>query len=144
MNIIIASHGFYARETVNTAGLIIGDIAKRAHVVSVTPEKQYDDCLKEIQELYASFADKESGTLILTDIFGGTPSNISAYLALSNDHVQVYSGFNLPVIMELFIANPDTLEAAGKIIEQAYAVGLININKKMKEGADNGDQMVSY
>ncbi|MDR1772973.1 MAG: hypothetical protein LBS02_20430 [Hungatella sp.] len=145
IRIILASHGLYAQEALNTAGLIIGDIANYVDVISVTAEKSYDQCLKELLDLYASYEEKGAGVLILTDIFGGTPAKIATYLALTEPDILVYSGFNMPVLMELFIAQPGTLEQAGDIIERAYKMGLVCINDKLKEeGEQDGDQMDSY
>lgn len=144
INIILASHGYYAQEALNTAKMIIGEAADKALVISVTPMKTYDMCLAELQQLYQSLPDKESGVLILTDIFGGTPANIAGYLTLTEPDIQVYSGFNLPVLMELLIMAPQTLADAGELIERAYAGSLVNISEKMKEGMENGDQVDSY
>ncbi|MDR0923007.1 MAG: hypothetical protein LBN31_01460 [Hungatella sp.] len=145
IRIILASHGLYAQEALNTAGLIIGDIANYVDVISVTADKSYDQCLKELLDLYTSYEEKGAGVLILTDIFGGTPAKIATYLALTEPDILVYSGFNMPVLMELFIAQPVTLEQAGDIIERAYDMGLVCINDKLKEeGEQDGDQMDSY
>jgi len=47
--------------------------------------------------------------------------------------------------MELFIAQPETLEEAGSVIERAYEMGLVRINDKLiEEGEQDGDQMDSY
>ncbi|MFT4008226.1 MAG: hypothetical protein QM683_22385 [Lacrimispora sp.] len=145
IRIILASHGLYAQEALNTAGMIIGDIAKYVDVISVTADKSYDQCLKELLDLYASYEDKGSGVLILTDIYGGTPAKAATYLALTEPDILVYSGFNMPVLMELFIARPETLEKAGAILERAYEMGLVCMNDKLKEkGEEDGDQMDSY
>jgi PTS system mannose-specific IIA component len=145
IRIILASHGLYAQEALNTAGLIIGDIAKYVDVISVTADKSYDQCLKELLDLYASYDDKGSGILILTDIYGGTPAKAATYLALTAPDILVYSGFSMPVLMELFIAQPKTLEEAGSVIERAYEMGLVRINDKLiEEEEQDGDQMDSY
>jgi PTS system mannose-specific IIA component len=145
IRMILASHGLYAQEALNTAGLIIGDIANYVDVISVTADKSYDQCLKELLDLYASYEDKGAGVLILTDIYGGTPAKVAAYLALTEPDILVYSGFSMPVLMELFIAQPETLEEAGGIIERAYEMGLVRMNDKLiEEGEQDGDQMDSY
>lgn len=144
INLILASHGYYALETLKTAKMIIGSLADEVSVISVTPDKTYDECLKELQDYYRSVEDKEKGVLIFTDIYGGTPANISVYLAMTEPDILVYSGFNLPVLMELLISDPDNLEGAASVIEAAYSIGLVNISKKLKESEENGDQVDSY
>ncbi len=145
IRIILASHGLYAQEALNTAGMIIGDIANYVDIISVTADKSYDQCLKELLDLYASYEDTRSGVLVLTDIYGGTPAKAATYLALTEPDILVYSGFSMPVLMELFIARPETLEEAGTVIKSAYQMGLVCINDKWKEeGEQDGDQMDSY
>lgn len=144
IRIILASHGLYAQEARNTCELIIGDAAKCADVISVTADKSYDQCLKELNELYESYEDKENGVLILTDIFGGTPANISTYLAVTNPDVVVYSGFNMPVLIELFMSNPKNLDEAKSIVENTYEASMVCISDKLKESGQGGDQMDTY
>lgn len=144
LNFIVASHGFYAQEALNAAKLIIGEAADKIHVISVTPAKTYSICLEELQDLYASFEDKESGVLILTDIYGGTPANISSILALNKPNIQIYSGFNLPVIIELCLSAPQSLDDACRVIESIYSESFVNVSEKLKEGAEDGDQVDSY
>lgn len=144
LELILSSHGLYAQEALKSVEMIIGQPRMNVQVVSVTEGRTYDDCLAELSEKYQSIESRGNEVLILVDIFGGTPSNIASYLALTKENIQVYSGFNMPVLLELIAVNPQSLMESKEIIENAYNNSFIDISKKMKEGVDNGDQAISY
>jgi len=96
--IIIASHFTLAESLKETIELIIG---KRENVSSVSLSKNekvenFSERLKnEVIKL-----NKDSGVIIFTDMFGGTPSNIALSLFAGDDDVKIISGFNLPIVIE--------------------------------------------
>jgi mannose PTS system EIIA component len=98
IGIIVASHGELARALVHTAELVVGRIP-RCTVVSV------DDVMSS-EELASRFGvamsdvDAGEGVLILTDMFGGTPANLGLSM-LSEGHVEVITGVNLPMLIKL-------------------------------------------
>ena len=138
ISLIVSSHGLFAQEALNAATMIVGEPRMTTEVVSVVKGRSYDECLAELQEKYAAMAGAD-GTLILVDIFGGTPSNISSFLALTAENVQVYSGLNLPMLIELIAMNPQTIAEAKTIIETAAANSLTDITAKIKATASNDD-----
>lgn len=145
INIILASHGLFAQEALKSAEMIIGLPQKNVVVLSVTKGKTYEESLDEIQTKLKALNEKNAETLILVDIFGGTPANVSTYLTLTNENVLVYSGLNMPVLLELCLSNPENLVEAKKIIERTYPQALVNITEKAKEGEkQNANQVDSY
>ncbi|MBP7793097.1 MAG: PTS sugar transporter subunit IIA [Candidatus Goldbacteria bacterium] len=96
--IIIASHFTLAESLKETIELIIG---KRENVSSASLSKNekvenFSERLKnEVIKL-----NKDSGVIIFTDMFGGTPSNIALSLFAGDDDVKIISGFNLPIVIE--------------------------------------------
>jgi Phosphotransferase system, mannose/fructose-specific component IIA len=144
ISLILSSHGLYAQEALNSTKMIIGTPRIDVETISVTEGRSYDDCLAEIQEKYQKMKIDKEGVLVLVDIFGGTPANIASYLALTETRIQVYSGFNLPLLLELMALNPQTIEQAKEIIEMTYNNSLVDITKKLKEGSENGDNSNSY
>lgn len=144
INMIVSSHGLFAQEALRTVEMIVGTPQEDVKVVSVTEGKTYDQSLAELLKIYNDF-EKKDGTLILVDIFGGTPANISTHLALTNENIQIYSGLNIPILLELCLANPATLEDTKKLVESTHDVALVDITGKIKEGVNNdGDQVDSY
>jgi PTS system mannose-specific IIA component len=83
-------------ELVKTAELIVGAI-KDCLTVPVDLDLSPDELMKQMERAIAS-QDQGQGVLILTDLFGGTPSNISLSF-LKDDRVDVLSGANLPMLI---------------------------------------------
>ncbi len=145
ISIIVASHGLFAQEALKTAEMILGVPQENTAIVSVTAGRTSDECLAELTDIHNQQSEKTEGTLILVDIFGGTPANIATYLTLTNENVQVYSGLNIPMLLELFLSNPANLEQAKTIVETAHGVSLVDITAKAKEGMEeDGDSMDTY
>lgn len=145
INIIVASHGLFAQEALKTAEMILGVPQTNAAVISVTEGRTADECLAELNQVYTEKKGESEGTLVLVDIYGGTPANIATYLTLTAEDVQVYSGLNIPILLELFLSKPATLVEAKQIVENVHGVSLVDITAKAKEGMDeDGDSMDSY
>ncbi|WP_294561830.1 PTS sugar transporter subunit IIA [uncultured Traorella sp.] len=143
--VILASHGFMAVEAVNSAGMILGDQPKNVDVVSVTPDKSYEECLDELHQKYEAL-DTTNGCLMFTDIYGGTPANIASYLSIEHPNdVVVFSGLNLPVLLEIFLDMNSDLKELEKKIETLIPTVCVNVSKKIKERMEeDADQMCSY
>ena len=98
VGIVIVSHGHIGRELLDTARFIIGQVEGIVSV-GVDPEKRVEDIRAEISEAIAQ-VDQGQGVLIVTDMFGGTPSNLSLSF-LMEGKVEVLSGVNLPMVLKL-------------------------------------------
>ena len=72
---VIVTHGLLGRELISTAEFILGRIEGSAFV-SIDGQASPDTMRAEIQSAIAS-VDRGRGVLVLTDMFGGTPSNLS-------------------------------------------------------------------
>ncbi len=98
IGIVIVAHGQLATELLNTTEFIIGKIE---HIVSVmTDPKQSVEVLREELANAIKEVNTGNGVLILTDMFGGTPSNISLSF-LDEGKVEVLAGVNLPMLIKL-------------------------------------------
>ena len=104
IGILVVTHGQLARELVTAAEMIVGDIPNVA-AVSIGWHDDPDDAQKEILEGIKRVETGE-GTVVLTDMFGGTPSNLSLAF-LERDRVEVVTGVNLPMILKLADQQPD-------------------------------------
>jgi PTS system mannose-specific IIA component len=98
IGIIVASHGELGRELVRTAELVVGKIP-HCTVVSVDDVASSDELSKRFSVAVSS-VDAGEGVLILTDMFGGTPANLGLSM-LSEGHVEVLTGVNLPMLIKL-------------------------------------------
>jgi PTS system mannose-specific IIA component len=95
---LITTHGNLGNELIKAAELIKGPLNDILHV-SVDQTKNVEDIKKEISNAIKKL-DKGKGVLILTDLFGGTPSNISLSF-IKEGKVEVLTGVNLPMVLKL-------------------------------------------
>lgn len=105
IGIVIVTHGDLGRELLRTAEEIVGR-SPNVEAVSVHASEQIDKARKKIEGALQRVSDG-TGVLILTDLFGGTPSNlVLSYLEAGR--LEVVTGVNLPMLMKL----PSLREAA--------------------------------
>jgi mannose PTS system EIIA component len=98
IGVLITTHGNLGSELIKAAELIKGPLTGVLHI-STDQTKGVEDLKKEIGNAIKKL-DKGKGVLILTDLFGGTPSNISLSF-LKEGKVEVVTGVNLPMMMKL-------------------------------------------
>jgi PTS system mannose-specific IIA component len=104
VGVVIVTHGGLGREFLQALRQIVPD-PPEFRVVSIDPDQSVEDMRKAIaKELVA--AESGKGVLVLTDMFGGTPSNIS--LSFMKEHrVEVVTGINLPMLTKLATLQDD-------------------------------------
>jgi mannose PTS system EIIA component len=98
IGVLITTHGNLGSELIKAAELIRGSLKGIVHV-SIDQTKGVEDLKKEISVAIKKL-DQGKGVLILTDLFGGTPSNISLSF-LKEGKVEVITGVNLPMLLKL-------------------------------------------
>jgi mannose PTS system EIIA component len=98
IGVLITTHANLGSELIKAAELIRGSLKGIVHV-SVDQTKGVEDLKKEISTALKKL-DQGQGVLILTDLFGGTPSNISLSF-LKEGRVEVITGVNLPMLLKL-------------------------------------------
>ena len=96
--IVIVTHYRLGEEFLQALRLIVPD-APEFHSVSVEPTQTVEEMRSKIADALKA-ADQGHGILVLTDMFGGTPSNIA--LSFLDEHrVEVVTGVNLPMLIKL-------------------------------------------
>ena len=95
---VIVTHGHLAGELLAAAEMIIGPIS---HITSVSIgwHDDVDAARDEVQRAIARVS-QGAGVLLLTDMFGGTPTNIAS-MFLEEGTVEVVTGINLPMVIKL-------------------------------------------
>jgi PTS system mannose-specific IIA component len=113
---VIVSHGQVANELLAAAETVVGDLS---HITAVSigwhddVELAKDEIARAIKKVSAG-----SGVLVLTDMFGGTPTNISA-MFIKEDEVEIVTGVNLPMIIKLASSKPGvTLSELAREVEE--------------------------
>ena len=113
---LVVTHGNLGRELVVAAEMIVGDIS-RIQAVSIGWHDDVNDAHKDIERRIEEVDDGE-GILILTDMFGGTPSNI-AFSFHDPGRIDVVTGVNLPMIIKIVTQKPgETLKNLAHVVRE--------------------------
>ena len=98
IGIVIVTHSKLGDALIEAAEFIIGKRPEALVSVSIDLNESAEVLRAKIAEGIQSVS-SEDGVLILTDMFGGTPSNLS-YSFLEEGHIEVISGVNLPILIQ--------------------------------------------
>jgi len=99
IGVVVVTHCHLAEELICAARLVVGEELRQFQGVSVEP-KDGSDAIREKILAAIRKVDGGLGVLILTDMYGGTPSNISLSF-LEEKKVEVITGVNLPMLLKL-------------------------------------------
>ena len=115
---VIVTHGLLARELLDAAERIVGR-TEGIRAVSMGWDDEVADAREEIEAAIKE-VDSGDGVLIFTDMFGGTPTNVSLAF-LEQDKVEIITGVNLPMIIKLTSvqgSNDSLLDVAQELRER--------------------------
>jgi PTS system mannose-specific IIA component len=105
IGVVVVTHGQLATELVNAAEMIVGDLPQLT-AVSIGWHDEANDAREDIARAIERVRGEE-GVLLLTDMFGGTPSNLGMTF-LEKDGLEVITGVNLPMLIKLASARHST------------------------------------
>ena len=123
IGLVLVTHGLLAKEFVAATEHVVGP-QKNVRAICIGPD---DDMEKRRQEILDAVAevDDGNGAILLTDMFGGTPSNL-AISVMDKVKVEVIAGINLPMLIKLAsVRKEDNLKSA---VDQAQESGRKYIN----------------
>ena len=123
IGLLIITHCELGKEFMNAAEFIVGRIGA-ADTISITQSSESKEIRAMIEEKVANL-DQGDGVIILTDMFGGTPSNI-ALSFLNEEKVEVLTGANLPMVIAL-VQNRENLSLKD-LAEKAQDAGKLGIS----------------
>ena len=95
---VVVTHGHLAGELLAAAEMIIGPIS-HITAVSIGWHDDVDAARDEVQRAIGRVS-QGAGVLLMTDMFGGTPTNIAS-MFLEEGKVEVITGINLPMVIKL-------------------------------------------
>src|ERR1044072_6329226 len=101
---VIVTHGQLAGELLAAAEMIVGPIS-HISAVSIVWHDEVDAARDEVQRAITRVS-QGGGMLLLTDMFGGTPTNIAS-MFLEEGAVEVLTGVNLPMVIKLATATAE-------------------------------------
>lgn len=98
IGVVLVTHGKLAEEFRHAVEHVVGP-QKLIETISIGPDDDMDQRRQDILEAVMR-ANEGHGVIILTDMFGGTPSNM-AISVMQAGHVEVIAGMNLPMLIKL-------------------------------------------
>jgi mannose PTS system EIIA component len=98
IGLVLVTHGQLALEFVRAMEHVVGP-QDAIEAICIGPDDDMEARRKDIADAIAK-ADRGGGVIILTDLFGGTPSNLAISL-MEGDRIEVIAGVNLPMLIRL-------------------------------------------
>ncbi|MEJ2059202.1 MAG: PTS fructose transporter subunit IIA [Gammaproteobacteria bacterium] len=99
VGLLIITHNLLGEDLLSTARNMLGRCPLKTRTLAISlncdPERQHQRAQEYCQEV-----DEGDGVLVLTDMFGSTPSNIASRLC--NENVRVIAGLSLPMLVRIF------------------------------------------
>tara|TARA_B100001057_G_scaffold249298_1_gene249572 strand:+ start:13977 stop:14405 length:429 start_codon:yes stop_codon:yes gene_type:complete len=118
IGVVLVTHGNLATELVKVMEHVVGP-QDQLTTITIDPdddmEKRREDILNSVQ-----FVDKGLGVIILTDMFGGTPSNLAISI-MEQAQIDIIAGVNLPMLIKL--ASVRSTETISEAVAQAREAG---------------------
>jgi len=99
ISVIIGTHGMFSDEILKSAEMIFGT---QENIGSVTfkPGEGIENLIEKYNNLISEL-DSKDGVLFMVDLFGGSPFNAASIIAMKNDNMEIVTGVNLPMILEV-------------------------------------------
>ena len=115
--LLVVSHGTLAGELVDAVRRIVADV-DALEALSIGWDVDMEEAGRRIQEAIAR-VERKGGVLVLTDMFGGTPSNLALSL-LEPGRIEVVTGVNLPMLIKCvnLRGEAELSEVARRVAEQ--------------------------
>jgi PTS system mannose-specific IIA component len=98
IGLVLVTHGQLASEFIRAMEHVVGP-QEQIESICIGPEDDMESRRNDIAEALGR-VDEGSGVIILTDLFGGTPSNLAISL-MKSDKIEVIAGVNLPMLIRL-------------------------------------------
>jgi len=127
IGLLIVTHCDLGKELLNAAEFIVGKI-EAVDTIAIT-ETSGTDLLRKKIEAKVGALDRGDGVLILTDMFGGTPSNLSLSF-LKEGKIEVLTGVNLPMLIAIVQNRPNCKVTT--LAEKAQEAGRLGISLASK------------
>jgi PTS system mannose-specific IIA component len=125
---VLVTHGRLAAELVNALEHVVGPQANVASIC-IAPDDDMEQRRRDILDAVET-TDTGEGVILLTDMFGGTPSNL-AISVMDRAKVEVIAGINLPMLVKLASVREKTTIAEAVAKAQEAGKKYINIASQL-------------
>lgn len=120
-HIIVATHGKFSEELVNSAAMVYGE-DENTHVVTFLPGEGGEHLVEKYKAIIATLPENEP-VLFLVDLFGGSPYNAASRVATERgENTDIVTGVSLPMLLEVLDAKDGA--SLAELVETAKEVGV--------------------
>lgn len=124
INLIISTHGDMSKAILDLSKMVLGEFDNVGYVTFM-PGEGPEDLVKKYLDQIEKFSDTKE-TLFLVDLFGGSPYNAAARVAFGNNNMDVVTGVNVPMLLELLDAR-EIVKNVKELAEIAVESGVLGI-----------------
>ncbi|VGM95728.1 EIIAB-Man [uncultured Avibacterium sp.] len=129
-HIIVATHGKFSEELVNSAAMVYGE-DENTHVVTFLPGEGGEHLVEKYQAIIAQLPENEP-VLFLVDLFGGSPYNAASRVAtMRGENTDIVTGVNLPMLLEVLDAKDGA--SLAELVSTAKEVGVAAVRSFQPE-----------
>ena len=129
VSVIIGTHGIFSEEILKSAEMIFGT-QENIGAVTFKPGEGIENLVEKYKNLIEGL-DSTDGVLFMVDLFGGSPFNAASMLAMTQENIEIVTGVNLPMILEV-LGNRD-FSSLLELLEIAQNSGKDAIKAFVKE-----------
>jgi len=123
VGILVVSHGRLSEALISSVQFLVGNL-QRVKGISIWPRERKEEIKDRIQKGMREVDDGD-GVVILTDVMGGTPTNLSLSF-LKEEKVEVVTGVNMPMLLTLSSYRKGrSLREIGKLVKKSGRRGII-------------------
>lgn len=135
IGVVIVTHTDYGARLLAAAECILGP-QEYCQAVSVDMTQEVSQTLVGLKKAIKE-TDQGAGVLIVTDMFGGTPTNLSLSL-LGTGRLEVLTGVNLPMLIKILGSRTKALEALAVEAKQAGCQGIVVAGEVLRKRVAEG------
>ena len=126
LEILLLTHGDWGKYIIEAGKMIVGNV-DRVSQISLNPADTFEEFYEKVEK---KVSEMKEGSVIITDIFGGTTTNVAAKLSLSYK-INIISGLNAPLLFEALL-NIDSIDD-DKVLDGIVEEGKDSCKNILKE-----------
>lgn len=130
IGIIIVSHGPYAEALYESIKMLYGE-QEKIETINFRIGESIDDLKKDIFKARERL--QTDYVLIFVDILGGSPYNVSSLEIKDDNKINVITGFNMPMILEILSRRNESLLTISDIAKNAGKDGIVDVQEKLSK-----------
>lgn len=132
INILLLSHGNLAEEFLNTIKLIMGE-QQGVHAIGLGASESIENFMNRVIDECSQLNNSDE-ILVLTDLYGGTPTNAAIYGILNKySNLEILTGLNLPILLDAIIRRNQPVAELANNLKKTGTEGIISIREVMRQ-----------